>query len=111
VGDGPRERHVLELAVGTGLNLPTTATPVVRCLQRLVNPLTIRILADDLLRDPVHLAVTAGFEVLVGEQAGTCRLPTGAPGSTAPGLRVGAYVGSRRYAASPARAVEVPGAR
>lgn len=39
-------------------------------LQRLVNPLSVRLQADDLLRDPVLLAREAGFDVVQSGRAG-----------------------------------------
>ena len=42
----------------------------VRVGQRVINPLSIRLQADHILRDPVPFAVDAGFEVVDSEQTG-----------------------------------------
>ena len=42
----------------------------VRAGQRLINPLSIRLQADHILRDPVPLALDAGFEIVDSDQTG-----------------------------------------
>lgn len=42
----------------------------VRAGQRLLNPLSVRFQADDILRDPLPLVVDAGFEVVEADRAG-----------------------------------------
>ncbi|HEX4864519.1 MAG TPA: methyltransferase domain-containing protein [Acidimicrobiales bacterium] len=42
----------------------------VRAGQRLINPLSIRFQADHILRDPVPLALDAGFEIVDSDQTG-----------------------------------------
>jgi len=43
---------------------------LVLALQRLANPLSVRLQADNMLRDPVRLARAAGFDVELCERAG-----------------------------------------
>ena len=46
------------------------ARPWVRAGQRLINPLSIRLQADHILRDPVPIALDAGFEIVDSDQTG-----------------------------------------
>jgi len=84
---------VLELAVGTGLNLPLYSERVLHVLgidlseampdqaqagcapaQHALNPLTFRCQADDLLRAPRPLVTDTGFETTEADQAGVAGL-------------------------------------
>jgi ubiquinone/menaquinone biosynthesis C-methylase UbiE len=71
---GPALREARRLLRGHGLLVLVEHGPargrLARAIQRLVNPLSVRLQADDLLRDPVRLARESGFDVLRCERAG-----------------------------------------